>query len=196
MRRIHLQGAKVVLRPKRDEDALDDYRWRCDPELARLDATFPLRMSYRDFLGFYRSRLLRNDPWSLRFAIETLEGRHIGNCGCYDIDHRRGTAEVGIMIGEREYWGRGYGSQAMATLVEYLFTCTPVRFLYLHTLHWNTRARRSFAKVGFVERMPVDRGGYTFVRMELPRETWIRHRGEILTRLIGTGAHAGNRPSD
>ena len=195
MRRVYLEGAKVALRPKTEADAVDDYRWRRDPELARLDATFPIQMSFDEFLRLYQSRLLRNDPWSLRFAIITLDGRHIGNCGCYDIDVRKGTAEVGIMIGERAFWGRGYGSQAMATLVEHIFSTTPVRLLYLHTLHWNTRARRSFAKVGFVEKGLVDRGGYTFVRMELPRELWLARRADTLSRLIGSDARAHPEPT-
>jgi RimJ/RimL family protein N-acetyltransferase len=47
-----------------------------------------------------------------QFAVDTLEGRHIGNCAYYNIDKGGGEAEVGIMIGERSYWDKGYGTAA------------------------------------------------------------------------------------
>ena len=46
-----LQGARIVLRDKLFEDAEIDYRWRSDPELARLDAAIPLTMSFERYLN-------------------------------------------------------------------------------------------------------------------------------------------------
>jgi len=47
---VELRGARIILREKRLEDAEQDYIWRSDPELARLDAAYPLTMSYDRFL--------------------------------------------------------------------------------------------------------------------------------------------------
>ena len=54
---MSLESKKVVLREKRIEDALDDYTWRVDDELAKLDATRPLNMAYNDFLRYSQEEI-------------------------------------------------------------------------------------------------------------------------------------------
>ncbi len=166
------KGDRVVIRPKRLEDARDDYAWRTDEELARLDATRPIRMPYEDFVKYSKDELLYSSVTSRRLAIDTLDGRHIGNCMYYDIDVRRGRAELGIMIGDREYWGKGYGTESVDSLLTHIFTATSLNLVYLHTLEWNNRARRSFAKSGLREVKKVRRGGLDFVLMEIDRPRW------------------------
>ena len=167
------RGARsVLLRDKRIEDAENDYSWRVDEELARLDATRPLRMSFREFRKYSKEELEYPSPWSRRFAIETLEGRHIGNCMFYDIDTRRGEAELGIVVGDKDYLGKGYGTDAVDSLLDHIFTTTTIAKVYLHTLDWNERARRSFAKSGFREVRPVRRSGLDFIRMEIMQSEW------------------------
>ena len=161
-----------MIRGKRIEDAPDDYAWRTDEELAKLDASQPLRMTYRDFLRFSKDELIYSGGTSRRLAIDTFDGEHIGNCMYYDVDLRRGRAELGIMIGKREYWGRGYGTDAVAALLEYVFANMSIDLVYLHTLEWNERARRAFAKSGLRETVKVRRSGLDFVKMEIGRQEW------------------------
>ena len=170
--KVAIRGRKVVLREKRIEDAPDDYSWRTDEELARLDATRPLRMTFSEYERYTREELEFPNPWSRRYAIDTLEGKHIGNCMYYDIDVRRGEAELGIVVGEREYMGKGYGTDAVDSLLDHIFTTTDMNRVYLHTLEWNHRARKSFAKSGFRELRPVRRSGLDFIRMEVLRDEW------------------------
>ena len=92
----------------------------------------------------------------------------------YDIDLRRGQAELGIMIGDRDYWSRGYGTDSVNTLLTHIFTSTSIDRVYLHTLEWNQRARNSFAKSGFKELRPVRRNGLDFIYMEVWRTEWER----------------------
>ena len=190
---VELRGEKVILRDKRLEDAPDDYAWRTDEELSRLDATGPIRMSYKDFLTHSREEIMFPGATSKRLAIDTLEGTHIGNCMCYDIDFRKGQAELGIMIGDREHWSRGYGTDSVSTLLDHVFTETRLNRIYLHTLTWNERARRSFAKSGFREVKTVRRSGMDFVLMEVRREEWQRRR-EGLADSAGA-SHNGAHPS-
>jgi RimJ/RimL family protein N-acetyltransferase len=175
--RVVTRGEKVVLREKRREDAADDYAWRTDEELARLDATRPVRMSYDQFVRYSIEEIMYSSSSSKRLAIDTFDGRHIGNCMYYDIDLRRGQAELGIMIGDRDYWDAGYGTDSVDVLLAHIFGSTPLKRVYLHTLDWNQRARRSFAKSGFQEMKNVRRSGMDFVRMEVTRHDWER-RGE------------------
>ena len=170
--RVVTRGQKVVLREKRLEDTVDDYHWRKDDELARLDATRPIKMSYDDYVRYAKDELAHSNRWSKRFAIDTHDDVHIGNCMYYDIDLRRGEAELGIMIGDRDYWDRGYGTDSVDTLLTHVFTTTTLQRIYLHTLDWNHRARRSFARSGFVEIKNVRRSGMDFVLMEVRRKDW------------------------
>ncbi|MBI2907285.1 MAG: GNAT family N-acetyltransferase [Chloroflexi bacterium] len=165
-----LKGEKVILREKRLEDAADDYRWRTDPELARLDAASSMRSTFSDYLVSYAEELRYPTLWQERFAIDTLDGKHIGNCMYFDIDEKKKQAELGILIGDREYWDKGYGADAICTLLDYIFSATEVERIYLHTLEWNVRAQKSFAKCGFAACGRSQRGGHRFVVMEVFRD--------------------------
>ena len=176
--RMKVKGHKVALREKHLEDAPDDYSWRTDEELARLDATTPLTMSYADFLRYYRDDFRYPSLWSRRFAIDTLDGKHIGNCMYYDIDNIKGQTELGIMIGDRDYWSRGYGTDAVTTLLEHIFANTSLNRVYLHTLEWNTRAQRSFKKAGFQEVKRVSRDRKKFILMDIRRSDWLQTKRE------------------
>ena len=169
---VFVKGEKVILREKRIEDAPEDYEWRVDEELARLDATRPLRMSYAEFQRYSQEEMEYPSSRSKRLAIDTHDGRHIGNIMYYDIDQRRKEAELGIMIGDRAYWGKGYGTDSVDSLVGHIFTTTQITRVYLHTLEWNERARRSFAKSGFKQVKNVRRSGMDFVLMEIWHSDW------------------------
>jgi ribosomal-protein-alanine N-acetyltransferase len=164
-----IKGRKVVLREKRLSDAVDDYAWRCDPELARLDAAPPSWLSFSEFMMSYAEELRYPSPRRSRFGIDTLDGKHIGNCMYYDIDHKKREAEIGIMIGNRNYWDQGYGTDAITTLVRHIFEEAGLERVYLNTLNWNFRAQRCFEKCGFVPYRHLSRGGDDFVVMELRR---------------------------
>ena len=86
-----------------------DYIWRSDPELARLDAAYPLTMTYDRFLKIYQDQLKYPTPGSHHFAAVTHEGKFIGNCMYYDLDSVNMEAELGIVIGDRDYWGNAFG---------------------------------------------------------------------------------------
>jgi [ribosomal protein S5]-alanine N-acetyltransferase len=161
------EGQLIRLRRKRMSDAENDYRWRCDPEMARFDAAAPLRAPFNDFLVTYREDVTYPSPFRRVYAIEALDGTHIGNVMYYNIDDARGEAELGITIGDRRFWGTGYGRDAVRT-----FQHVHMRRIYLNTLDWNVRAQRSFAAAGFVQYGTSKRGMHSFVSMEILRE-WL-----------------------
>ncbi len=160
------RGRRVVLRRKRLSDAKDDYAWRSDEELARYDAVPPLRISFSDFLASLVAQLRYPDAARRSYAIEDEDGRHIGNAMYYNLREAMGEAEVGITIGDRRYWGQGYGSDAVQALVKLVFREKGLRRMFLHTLEWNVRAQRCFQKAGFVPRGLVRRDGRSFLLME------------------------------
>ena len=76
---VDISGTLVRIREKRTEDIPDEYAWRVDEELSRLDATRPLTMSYEDFFRYTREEIQFQSYRSKRLAVDTLEGLHIGN---------------------------------------------------------------------------------------------------------------------
>ena len=169
---VRIKGRIATIRSKRISDAWNEYVWRSDPKLAALDAAAPLNLKYMDFERFFREEVTKGKRRSLRFSIEDENGTHIGNCMCYDYDEMLKQAEFGIMIGDTEYWGRGYGTDAVKSLLEYVFTNTDIRRVYLHTLSSNRRAQRAFENAGFRKYSHVWREGKSFIQMEILSREW------------------------
>lgn len=165
-------SSKVRLRDKRVADARDDYRWQTKPELVRLDATSLLTITFPQYISGYTFELYHPSPSRREFAIETLDGKHIGNCTYYNIDEAKGEAELGILIGNSDYWDKGYGTDAITTLLDHIFHKTNLKRIYLKTLDWNTRARRCFEKRGFRQYGQSVRDGFSFLLMEIHRKQW------------------------
>lgn len=107
------------------------------------------------------------------FGIFDEENVYVGTAELYDV---RGTeATLGIIIGERTHWDRGYGPEAMHALLHLAFREWGLRTVKLQTFADNARAQAAFAKVGFheVARTPARDGRYD-VHMEIGRDAWVR----------------------
>lgn len=148
MKNPFLIGERVYLRPLDEEDLERCMRWINDPEvLCTLGRHFPMsRTLEREWLtGQYKSEK------ALSLAIVVKDGdRHIGNCGFNDIDYVNRKAVFGILIGEKDQWGKGYGPEAARLIVDYGFNQLNLHRISLTVYSNNPRAIRSYEKVGFV----------------------------------------------
>ena len=118
-------GDRIGLR--RFEEYLTDaqiarvYRWSCDPELLRWSGGTPTELTLDEF----GDRMRRDRSYAtsnrLAFLIVTRAGELIGRVGCFAIDWEHNEAELGIVIGETAYWGRGHGRDAILTMLRHLF---------------------------------------------------------------------------
>ncbi len=167
-----ITDTKITLSDKKLADATNDYAWQTDPELAQLDAAPVLTISFTQFLLDQAWQVCLSPPARRRFAVETMDGKYIGNCSYYDINKTKSEAELGIMIGDRGYWDKGFGADVVTTLVNYIFQQTNLDRIYLKTLDSNTRAQKCFQKCGFTPYGHMARDGYDFVLMELDRKQW------------------------
>lgn len=134
-----LQGQRVVLRPLRAGDRPLVARWLSDRELRRYvtrgRAAPPKASDSEEFLI-----LLGSQP--------------IGVCGLFGIEEK--GAEVGIVLGEKDAWGHGYGPEALGVLLRYAHEELGLTELSLYVHATNARAVRAYTKVGFsVERRLV-----------------------------------------
>ncbi|MEE9520496.1 MAG: GNAT family N-acetyltransferase [Dehalococcoidales bacterium] len=167
-----ITGTKIKLRDKRLADARDDYSWRTDRELVQLDAAPLLTIAFPQYLADCAVELRYPSPTKRSFAIETLDGKHIGNCVYYNISKFKGEAELGIIIGNRDYWDKGYGTDAVTALLSYIFRQTKLNRIRLKTLNSNQRAQKCFEKCGFTSHGNTNKDGHDFVLMEIHRQQW------------------------
>ena len=175
-----LQGVRVILRDKQIEDSELDYRWRSDPELAKLDAAYPLTMNYDRYVKMFEDQLKYPTPGSHHYGIEVAGSKFIGNCMYYDLDSVNKEAELGIVIGDRDYWSGSYGFDAVVTLLEHMFIVRDLKRVYLHTLEWNSRAQNCFSRCGFKPVRNVRRMGHDFILMEVLRTDWQQNGSQLL----------------
>jgi RimJ/RimL family protein N-acetyltransferase len=171
-----LKGTRVLLRPMEQQDIPRQHEFNQDPELFGLDCA-PACVSPRERAqAFYETRT-RPDDNSAPFAIEA-DGKYIGYCGLMNVQDRHGNFELGILIGDREYWGRGYGREVVRLLLHYGFHYLGARRIALTTHAKNERAIRCYLACGFVEegrprKVLWIEGEYTdLVEMSLLRDEW------------------------
>jgi RimJ/RimL family protein N-acetyltransferase len=167
-----IPGKRIKIRNKRLSDAKEDYAWQTDAELAKLDAATPLEMTYQRFLSEYTFELCYPNSRRCEFAVENLNGEHIANCVYYNINPDESQAEMGIMIGNRDYWNQGYGSEIIRTLLDYIFNTVKLDRVYLTTLVWNIRAQKCFMKCGFKENGLIERDHRSFLLMSISHDEW------------------------
>jgi len=161
------RGVHVVLRAKTMSDAEQDWNWRRDPELATFDAARPYNGTLKEYSNIFSDELSYPSPYRRTIAVDDNEQKHIGNVMYYNVDYHRREAEIGVTIGLREYWSKGYGTDLLQTFVRYMFTALPLDRVYLKTLDWNHRAQRCFEKAGFKRYGMSRRGEFNFVLMEI-----------------------------
>jgi RimJ/RimL family protein N-acetyltransferase len=172
-----LKGKRVLLRPMRQEDVARQHAFNQDLDLYGLDSDQPHVSPLERAQAFYASRSQPSTD-SAPFAIEADE-KYIGYCGLMKLDNRHGIAEFGIMIGDRDYWGQGYGREVVRLLLSYAFHHLGVRRIELTTHARNERAIRCYLACGFVEegrprKVLWIEGEYVdLVNMGLLREEWL-----------------------
>lgn len=175
---IGWEGELVRLVPLDADKHLANYvEWVNDPEVTDglLVGDLPMTLLAEREWFDQASRVSKTD---VTFAIETLDGRHLGTSGIHQIDFRSGTCVTGSFIGDKTQWGKGYGSDAAKIRAKYCFDVLGLRVLYTAYLEGNDRSRRMSEKNGYREcgRYPKKywkRGRYRDeVIMYLDRETW------------------------
>ncbi len=146
-----IYGKRVRLRAVEREDVNKFHEWVNDPEVTRGLALY-LPMSFSDEESWFNS-LAKRDQREKPLAIETRKGKIwklIGNCGVFDLDPVNSSAELGILIGEKLEWNKGYGSEVMSLLVKHCFETLNLNRAFLRVYTENIRAVRSYEKAGFV----------------------------------------------
>lgn len=149
-----LNGSLVRLRAHAPSDLDACTRWINDVEVTRTLAVrypMPVRAEEQWLERISTGADAFHARADVHFAIETLEGRYIGNCGIHRVEWESRSADVGIMIGEKDCWNSGYGTDAMRTMLRFAFREMNLHRIQLDVYDHNARAIASYGKCGFVE---------------------------------------------
>jgi RimJ/RimL family protein N-acetyltransferase len=94
---------------------------------------------------------MRSSGKGLEFAIRTFDGGFLGTCGVVRINQINRSGLLGIAIHSKQFWGKGYGTDAMCTLLAISFQILNLNRLELEVHSFNDRAIKSYKKIGFNE---------------------------------------------
>ena len=145
-----LQGDRVLLRATRREDMQIQWQSENDLELCFWDGGTPRPASLEWLYHHFDEGVHNPDLNSVSFAIEA-NSNYIGHCGLHNINATHRTCELGIEIGNKDYWGKGYGREVVRLLLAYAFEHRNLNRVTLQTHAENERAIRCYRACGFVE---------------------------------------------
>ncbi len=148
-----LNGTKVLLRPVKRSDISLFLKWYNDPEVIQYISVYlPMtEIAEEDWIKELATTRAKSDVVFVIEAIDSNLTKPIGNCGLHRIDHREQVAGFGIAIGEKDYWGKGYGTEAAQLLIEYGFKSLNLHRISSSALAFNDRSIRMHKKIGFRE---------------------------------------------
>ncbi len=144
-----IEGMLINLRAREEADASAFHRWFNDHEVTRfIGDSFPI-------VSMSRQRELiqsmGSDSQRRLYSIVLKDGTLIGNCELRGFNWTARSAEAGIVIGEKEYWGKGYGGEAMNLMLRVAFEGLNMHRVYLRVADFNERGIRSYHRIGFRE---------------------------------------------
>ena len=147
---LNLAGDLVALGPQRRDLSSLVQRWLNDFAVLAPLGVPVLPLTYEAELRQFDVTDAATDAiWFTVYERAAL--RPLGIAGLRDIDHAHGTAEFVIFIGEKDCWGRGYGTEATRLLLDYGFTALGLRNIVLKVYAFNQRGIRAYRRAGFRE---------------------------------------------
>lgn len=147
MKNPFLIGVKIYLRPLEREDAKQCVSWFNHPEITRMLLTYrPMNVHAEE--EFIDQAVQSEHDLVLGIVVQAGD-RLVGVSGFHQIDFRNRHASLGITIGEKEEWGKGYGTEATRLMVRHAFETLNLNRVWLRVYEYNQRGIRTYKKVGF-----------------------------------------------
>lgn len=162
---LNIVGEKVALGPRRRELLPLYLKWINDFEVARTLAAH-MRPTTLESEEKWWEGTSANSQLAGFTIYETETLRPIGNTDLGDLNHFHRTAVFGLMIGEKDCWGKGYGTETTRLMLDYGFTILGLHNIMLEVYGYNERAIRAYRRAGFKEigrrRESLRLGGNTY----------------------------------
>jgi len=149
-----IRRSSVEFTPLQMENIHTHFRWNNDPELNRLDSEIPYeKEAFGAFKGRFEQLCLDSSPTHQHFEIHALDADHalIGVAFATHISEHNRHAQVGITIGERSFWGQGYGRESLQLLLAYCFERLQLHCVSAETFEYHTAWRCLVEGMGFTK---------------------------------------------
>ena len=148
IKRPPLIGQAISLRTLDRKDAAAFVPWVNDPEVIRTLAIGMQTLDVRDEEAFIEKTNASEHDALFGIVVKATD-QLIGSTGLDHIDFRNRRANFGIMIGEKSEWGKGYGTEATALVVQHAFVVLDLNRVQLFVYEYNPYAIRAYEKIGF-----------------------------------------------
>ena len=134
------------------ENIYTHFRWNNDPELNRLDSEIPYEEeTFGEFKKRFEALCYNPSPNHFDFEIHAEEGELIGVAYVARISEHNRHGLIGITIGDRDYWGKGYGRESMRLTLKFCFQTLDLHRVSAETFEYNTAWRDLVEGMGFVQ---------------------------------------------
>ncbi|MCI0518791.1 MAG: GNAT family N-acetyltransferase [Chloroflexi bacterium] len=147
-----IYSSRLRLRAPERADLPQFVAWLNDPEVREnLSLYLPLSQAREE--QWFEAMLQREvDTHPLVIEIQVGKGwKMIGNCGFHNLDWRNRSGELGIFIGDKSEWNKGYGTDTMRLLLKHGFETLNLHRVFLRVFESNPRGWRAYQKAGFIE---------------------------------------------
>lgn len=149
-RKIFINGKRFYLREVRLSDVAGSYRnWMNDPEVTQYTESHSKKWSIKDLKNYVTE--IKKDPNYLFLAITLKEkNKYIGNIKIGPINWEHKFSNIGIIIGEKAFWGKGLATEAIKLAVDFSFNKLSLHRLSAGTFANNIGSIKAFKKAGFL----------------------------------------------
>jgi RimJ/RimL family protein N-acetyltransferase len=145
-----LANELVRLEPLNMDHLYQHFEWNNDPELNRLDSEVPYEEeALPDFKRRFEEFVFNPRPDIVDLEVHTTEGKLIGVIYIVGINRHNGNALIGVTIGDRDYWGRGYGRAALQLVLRYCFEHLELHRVTAETFEYNPAWKKLVVWAGF-----------------------------------------------
>ena len=168
-----MEGTRLLLRTLQPGDASEDYAaWLNDPEVnAYLETRSITLPELRDYI----TEKFESET-AIFFGIFWKEtGKHIGNVKLEPIDSKKGTATMGLLIGDKDYWGKGVGTDAVNLVTDFAFEDLGLREVHLGVIAVHASAIRVYEKCGYridsIEKDGINHDGVLYDKVHMVKHS-------------------------
>jgi len=174
------------------EEYVELYRdWINDLQVSQFITHFGNVLTKEEEKNWYEAQAESDEP---TFTIHHIsDDKPIGNCGLHNINRENDHAEMGILLGEKKYWNKGLGTEAVRLITDFGFTALGLHGISLAVKGFNERATRVYEKVGYKpagrirDFYKIDGNYYDEVFMDILREEFYDKNEKLIKKKYLTG---------
>lgn len=144
-----IAGERIFLRPIQISDATAEYGgWINDPQVVRFTESRFRKVTVAEVRAYVAAEI-KKDGTSFFAIVDQDTKKHVGNIKVHRVDQRHQSAEISLLIGDKSFWGKGVGSEAIRLMTEFAFTKLGLHKLIANCYANNLGSIKAFQKAGF-----------------------------------------------